>query len=273
MKRARSSSRPRPRHLRLPPFTDTLPEPVFFRTEHMPSRATYPTMLHRWGEFVYSFSGITEVTAGEQHFIAPPQLGLWIPEGIEHVGFNEEEAVHCSVYVTRRFCTRMPKHLCAVIVTPLVRAILEQLRDRSPDDDEPAARARLLRVLVDQLSTCATTGSYVPHTVDTELDAVLSVLKANPADQRSLAELAKAFHMSERTLIRRCEQELGMSLTEWRQRLRLVTALPLLRAGRSVESIALDLGYTTSSAFIAMFRRLTGTSPRRFIAQTNDSGS
>ena len=61
-----------PRHLRLPPFTDKLPAPVFFRTEHMPSNATYPALSHAWGEFVYSFSGITEVKASGQHWLAPP---------------------------------------------------------------------------------------------------------------------------------------------------------------------------------------------------------
>jgi hypothetical protein len=101
----------------------------------MPSHATYPSLTHRWGELVYSFSGVTEVTAGEQHVLAPPQLGLWIPAGTRHTGFNEGEAVHCSVYITRRLCARMPKALCAVIVTPLVRAMLDHLRDREAADD------------------------------------------------------------------------------------------------------------------------------------------
>jgi AraC-like DNA-binding protein len=57
-------------------------------------------------------------------------------------------------------------------------------------------------------------------------------------------------------------------LSEWRQRLRVVKALPLHEAGRKVEAIALDLGYGSASAFIAMFRRLMGTTPdeyRRFV--------
>ncbi len=255
-----------PRYLKTPPFTGgSLPEPVFFRIERMPSHGAYPVHIHRWGEFLYSFSGVTEVTAGIQHFIAPPHLGLWIPADTEHAGFNEDEAVHCSVYVSRDLCGQMPKMLCAVIVSPLVRTIIERLRDWVPSEAETPMRSRLLHVLVDQLSTCATTGSYVPRTEDEELEVVLTALKKNPADNRTLGELARAFHMSERTLVRRCERELGMSLTEWRQRLRLVNALPLLRAGRSVESVALDLGYATSSAFIAMFRRLMGTSPRQFV--------
>ncbi|WP_321961435.1 helix-turn-helix transcriptional regulator [Paraburkholderia sp. J7] len=265
----KAPDRARPaRHLRLPPFTDVLPTPVFFRMEHMPSHATYPQMCHPWGEFVYAFSGTTEVKAGDEHYITPPHLGLWIAPGTEHVGFNEQETVHCSVYISRDLCTRMPATSCAVMVSPLVRAILEHLRVTPVEEEGEAPRARLLRVLVDQLSTCATTGSFVPHTDDADLNAILQVLRQNPADNRSLAELADAFHMSERTLMRRAQHELGMSLTEWRQRIRLVNALPMLHAGRSVEAVALDLGYATSSAFIAMFRRLTGTSPGQFVART-----
>ena len=38
----------------------------------------------------------------------------------------------------------------------------------------------------------------------------------------------------------------------------------MLDAGQTVESIALDLGYSSASAFITMFRRLTGTTPDEF---------
>ncbi|MCB2040609.1 MAG: helix-turn-helix domain-containing protein, partial [Rhodoferax sp.] len=63
---------------------------------------------------------------------------------------------------------------------------------------------------------------------------------------------------------RRCQRDLGMSLTEWRQRLRVVKALPRLEAGDKVETIAFDLGYGSASAFIAMFRRLMDVTPDEY---------
>jgi len=65
---------------------------------------------------------------------------------------------------------------------------------------------------------------------------VLQSLRDCSEDNCTLVELTADFHMAERTLMWRCQKELGMSLTEWHQRLRLVSALPLLRAGHSVES-------------------------------------
>jgi len=254
-------------HLCTPPFTETLPAPVFCRTEHMPAHARYAPMRHPWGEFVYSFSGVTEVKAGAQHYLVPPQQGVWIAPQTEHTGLNHQQTVYCSVYVSLALCATLPAQSCVVLVSPLLRAILTHLRTL-PDAADSPERTRLLRVLVDQLAGCATAGSYIPHSADPELDAVLQALREQPADNRSLAQLAAAFHFSERTLMRRCQRELGMSLTEWRQRLRVVRALPRLCAGHSVEAVALDLGYATSSAFIAMFRRLTGSSPARFVART-----
>jgi AraC-like DNA-binding protein len=93
---------------------------------------------------------------------------------------------------------------------------------------------------------------------------VLRLLQAQPGDNRALPELARAAHTTERTLMRRAQRDLGMSLAEWRQRLRVVKAMPLLEAGQTVETIALDLGYGSASAFITMFKRLMGSTPDEF---------
>jgi AraC-like DNA-binding protein len=73
--------------------------------------------------------------------------------------------------------------------------------------------------------------------------------------------------VTERTLARRCQRDLGMSFGEWRQRQRFLAALPLLEAGRPVQTVALELGYSTSSAFIAMFQRQCGTTPDQYRRQ------
>jgi transcriptional regulator GlxA family with amidase domain len=122
----------------------------------------------------------------------------------------------------------------------------------------------VLRVLLDQLVVAPRAGSYLPTSEDPALGAVLRLLEANPGDNRSLPELAAAAHTTERTLMRRSQRDLGMSLNDWRQRLRVVTAMPLLQAGQTVETVALDLGYASASAFITMFKRLMDSTPDEF---------
>jgi AraC-like DNA-binding protein len=52
-----------------------------------------------------------------------------------------------------------------------------------------------------------------------------------------------------------------MGLAVWRQQVRLMEALSLMAAGRSVTTIAFDVGYDSPSAFTAMFRRAYGVPP------------
>ena len=56
-------------------------------------------------------------------------------------------------------------------------------------------------------------------------------------------------------------RELGMSFGEWRQRLRYLAAIEALDSERSVQNVAFDLGYSSASAFISMFRKMMGTTP------------
>ena len=57
-----------------------------------------------------------------------------------------------------------------------------------------------------------------------------------------------------------------MSVGTWRQRARLVAALELLAGGEPVGRVAAAVGYSTPSAFGAMFVRHMGTSPGRYFA-------
>jgi len=250
--------------LRIAPSGEVLPAPICFRTVRTPAEATYPQHRHAWGEFVYSFSGVMELKLDNRHYLAPPQYGIWLPPQVEHTGLTHYETWHCSLYIAVELSAALPRTTCALTVSPLVRALLDHLRQQAPELPRTDQLERLLRVLVDQLAQAECAGSYLPTSNDPLLGPVLRWLDAQPGDTRSLPELARAAHTTERTLMRRCQRDLGMSFAEWRQRLRVVKAMPLLEAGQTVENIALDLGYCSASAFITMFRRLMGITPDEF---------
>ncbi|WP_210542870.1 helix-turn-helix domain-containing protein [Rhodoferax sp. PAMC 29310] len=255
--------------LEVPLSSPDLPFPIMFRSAHVPAGGLYPQHRHAWGEFVYSFSGIMEVKLADRHYLAPPQYGVWLPPEVTHIGLNRFEAVHCSVYITPPVCQALPRNPCALTVSPVVRALLDHLRQQpAPQSGPPPPiseqEGRLLQVLVDLLAQAPCAGSYLPTSDDPALSALLRQLEAHPGDNRSLAALAHTIHTTERTLMRRCQRDLGMSLNEWRQRLRVIKAMTLLEAGQTVETIALDLGYGGASAFIAMFKRLMSATPDEY---------
>ena len=55
-----------------------------------------------------------------------------------------------------------------------------------------------------------------------------------------------------------------MTVGEWRRRLRLLHGVRLLAGGESVTNAALDAGYSSTSAFIAAFKKTFGTTPGRY---------
>ncbi len=261
-------NRQNPRVLRpkldVPLSSPALPAPIMFRSAYVPPDGIYPLHQHAWGEFVYSFSGVMEVKVADHHYLAPPQYGLWLPPDMAHVGLNRNAAHHASVYLCAALCAALPSEPCALTVSPLARALLEHLRAQPDEVSDTPEGACLLQVLADQLTAAPRAGSYLPTSEDPARGAVLSMLENTPGDNRSVPELAALAHTTERTLMRRCQRDLGMSLAQWRQRLRVVKAMALLENGQTVETIALDLGYGSASAFISMFKRLAGTTPDEF---------
>ena len=262
-------TRRNPLHERQTPFEKSLPSRIYFRTDELDPDSHYPSHRHSWGEFVYSFSGVMEVQVSAHNYLAPPHHGIWLPPDFEHVGLSRNVAKFCSLYIDKTLCGRLPNEPCALSVSPLVRAILEHLHDEFRDVFPPLSpkteeEERLLVVLLDQLRRADCSDSYLTFSDDPALGAVLAHLEDHLSDNSSNSELAAMVNVSERTLTRRSREELGMSISEWRQRLRTVKAISMLETGQSVETIALDLGYSSASAFIAMFRRQTGSTPGQF---------
>ncbi|MCE6982187.1 helix-turn-helix domain-containing protein, partial [Pseudomonas frederiksbergensis] len=60
------------------------------------------------------------------------------------------------------------------------------------------------------------------------------------------------------------QRETGLSFRLWRQRMRLLSALPALERGERVTDVALACGYESLSAFIAAFGKQFGLPPGEF---------
>jgi AraC-like DNA-binding protein len=116
-------------------------------------------------------------------------------------------------------------------------------------------------VIVDQLQILPAIPLQLSMPVDARAQRVAKMLREDPGDERPLAQIAKCNGASARTIERIFRAETQMSFGQWRQRLRLLHSLKLLALGESVTDVALELGYKSPSAFIAMFKGELGTTP------------
>jgi AraC-like DNA-binding protein len=98
---------------------------------------------------------------------------------------------------------------------------------------------------------------------DHRLRRVCAGLLATPSDTRTLDGWSETAGASARTLARLFENELNLTFTAWRQRVRFHNALEAIAQGEPIEQIATDNGYRSASAFSAAFRTMMGHPPTR----------
>lgn len=237
------------------------PAPLSFRTESYGAGGIFEEKRQPWCKVGYAVTGVMEARVEGRRFLCPPHYATWIPADALHACHNRENVKFVSIYIDRDLCVGMPETACTLALSPLIKAILADFAGRRIRVPETEADQRLALVLVDQLVKAPRRASFLPVSDDDLLQPVIAALQADPSDRRSLAEWARLLQITEKTLSRRFQGQLGISFNEWRQRLKLVASLSLIEDGRSVQSIATTLGYNSPSAFIAMFRRQTGTSP------------
>ena len=260
-----------PTRLPKPNASGHAPDPISLRTLDFAAGTVFPLQQAPWGKLLFPISGVADFTIAGKRYVSPPAYAIWIPAEVLHESRTPHATRYASVYVRRDLCRGLPEVPSTLSLSLLIRAIVADFAMRDVTDLLTDADERLGRVLLDQILLAPRHDSYLPSSDDPLLSLVLSALRDTPGDRRSLAEWARDVNTTERTLSRRCRATLGMSFHEWRQRLKLVTALTLLGAGVPVKVVSQQLGYGATSAFIAMFHQLTGMSPARMMREHKGS--
>lgn len=237
------------------------PYPLACRILHFLPHSRVRRHTSPWGELNFALSGIMEIGIEGATYLSPPQYAIWIPPQIEHCCQNQDDVHYACIDIPAAACADLPAAPCTLEISPVMRAVLADFERRGITYPDTPEDRRLAQVVIDQIRVARAYASYLPSASEPVLAPILAALQSQPGDKRSAAHWAATAGITERTLLRHCQQHLGMTFNEWRQRLRVVSALGMLEAGKSVQAIACDLGYSTPSAFIAMFQRLTGQSP------------
>jgi AraC-like DNA-binding protein len=258
------------KHILYPPQLDELPGDVYVRHDNFEADSQNPPHSHSWGQLNYVSYGIVHLIINGQHFLSPPEYGVWIPPHTRHSSSNTAPVVYRSLYLSCRASAMLPSEPCSLSVGPIFRAILADFAERNISTAKTREDRRLMHVLLDQIRRAPVCKTYLPSASTPLMEAILGQLQTDPGDDRTVCDWAKGYNVTERTLTRMCQRELGMPLGEWRQRLRFLRALSALETSRDIKEIAFDLGYSNPSAFIVMFRKLSGKTPQQYRANLSN---
>ncbi|SCW89371.1 AraC-type DNA-binding protein [Sphingobium faniae] len=235
------------------------------RVQAIPSRTYFPDHAHEWGQVVYAISGVLAVSITGQSFAISPQQAVWLPLGVKHRVGSLMGAEFRSLWIARDWIDSLPREPALFGVDPLLKALIIEAARFEADENDAGYAARVYRLILDQLQRAEPIPSALPWPAGEKLTQLCEALYADPADPRSSEDWASELGMSSRTLTRRFEAEVGMSLRSWRRRVRLFKAIEMLGGGMDVTQTAMALGYASTSAFIYAFRTEMGEPPQLYM--------
>jgi AraC-like DNA-binding protein len=217
-----------------------------------------------WSRLVATRSGACLARAAGLLTAITPEHGIYASDGAA-VELHATESVDVRIlYLHAERAANPGARARAIVVTPLMRELVERtLANGALDTNEPAD-AHLIEVIFDEVAALEPTPFALPMPTDVRaLRAAEQCLAALDAPPPPVPQLAAAAATSARTLERLFAAQTGCSLGRWQRRFRLLAAERALAAGTSVTDAAYDAGYGSPSAFIAAFRRAFGTTPGR----------
>jgi AraC-like DNA-binding protein len=218
---------------------------------------------HAWGQLIYAASGVMRVRAGDRLWLVPPARAVWAPAGLEHEIWARGEFAMRTLYLEPGFALGLPAECRALEVSPFLRElVLKIVQAGMLSAAEPRHRT-LAEALLHELSDAEVLPLSLPLPTDARALRAAERMQADAAADLPLEELARGAGASVRTLQRLFRDETGLRIAEWRQRLRLLHAAGLLASGAPVTEAGLEAGYSSTSAFIAAFRRQFGRTPAR----------
>ncbi len=204
------------------------------------------------------------VAAESQVWIVPTQRGVWIPAQFVHSIECSGPVAMRTLYVRPDLAESLPDSCQVLHVSPLLRELILDIVDQGSLEDRDEVQLRLARVLVDRLQQAPKVSLEVILPKDGRARQLADRILANPSGTEPLNALAEGVGASARTLERIFRKETGCTVGRWRQQARLLHAVRLLAEGLSVNRVAMDAGYESTSAFITMFKKALGQTPGQF---------
>jgi AraC-like DNA-binding protein len=232
-----------------------------------------PEHFHPEDQLLFASQGVMTVRTRQGVWVVPPLRAVWIPAETPHSVAMSGPVSMRTLYLLPKLCRSLPAKCFVMNVPLLLRELILHACSFPRLNRRISAERRIVEIIVDQLKAIESIPLQLPYPSDSRAVRVAKALTAIPGDQRTLEKLCKDCGSGKRTIQRLFLEETKMTFGRWRQQLRLLHAMQVLASGEKVTTAALESGYGSTSAFISMFRRQLGTTPKRYLRNATETGT
>lgn len=237
-----------------------------------PSGFHVPEHAHGSDQLIFAISGLMELTSDQSVWVIPPQFALWVPAGTRHRIHVPCPVSMRTLYLRTSLKARLERRCAVLHVIPLLRELILETVFAGQLKPQVRYERALCDMLVAQIQKATPIPTLIRLPREERACAVAQEILGNPAGSRTMADLCASAGVSVRTIERRFRAEVGTSFDAWRRQVRLMKAIELLVSGCSIKEVAYRVGYCQPSAFVEMFRRTFGTTPKRWISAMRATG-
>ncbi|WP_293852983.1 AraC family transcriptional regulator [Steroidobacter sp.] len=243
------------------------PQTIVAFAREYPSCHLVELHRHERAQLIYATQGVMRVDTPVGIWVVPPMRAIWVPPGIDHEIRASSTLQLRTLFVRWPLQRSLPDECCVIEVSSLLRELILRLVTLGASRELPGDTGPMIEVIFEEMRRVKVLPMHVPLPVDARAKKVCYGILDNPADTRTSAQWGKSVGASSRTLERLFKGEARTSFREWRQQVRLLAALQRLAEYTPISVVAADLGYSSASAFTAMFKRTLGCPPRDFFPQ------
>ncbi|SCA57914.1 putative AraC family transcriptional regulator [Candidatus Terasakiella magnetica] len=215
-----------------------------------------PPHCHEWGQLLYASQGVMQVMAQGSIWVIPPQT-------IHSIKVIQSVTMR-NVYFAPHVIEGLPLSCQVMSISPLLRELIAEAIHYPALYDQDAMQGRVCRLILDCLKSAPRAPLHLPVPTNGPIEKIAHFLKENPSDEATLQDWAQRLSTTSRTLARNFKKQTDMTFGQWRQQARLLEALSRLAAHQPIAHIAQDLGYSSQSAFSAMFKKALGVTPGNY---------
>ena len=227
---------------------------------------------HEVGLLTCVKKGIVRIATEVDSWVISHNTIFYLPPNVMHLTEVIGECSIQAVFIPKRLNKLLPQRIAIIEFTPLMNSILERMASWEFKLEYNPEQQRLAKVAEDELKNAREASFFhIPMPKDEKLKKIAKKILQSPEDMSTIETWAKFTGMSLRSFTRHFTEETGLAFTEWRQRVKIYTALKLLSENVSVSDVAFNLGYQNVSTFIAMFKGHMGCSPTEYLKNSKSS--